>query len=209
MAWGTFADEGRRTVENYPKYDAIEDYVEYYHDGLINSPETYQIPHWYKQRIIVEVWLEKESLTGTFNALLADRNKEINVRKCKGFDGWEAAAWNFLQIARIMEAEDQNKFVVILYWGDQDPSGEMAFKHLMEQVKYFRNMTMTNAVEYSYVCRECEHTEAALKDEINDDVTCPNCRGDMDVMWFAPSYEDYLKDQGLEKYDTGNVSDLK
>lgn len=144
MAWGTFADEGRRTVENYPKYESIEDYVKYYHNGLMNSPEAYQIPRWYKQEIIVEVWLEKESLTGTFNALLADRNKEINVRKCKGFDGWEAAAWNFLQIARIMEAEDQNKFVVILYWGDQDPSGEEAFKHLMAQVNYFRNMTYEN-----------------------------------------------------------------
>jgi DNA-directed RNA polymerase subunit RPC12/RpoP len=64
---------------------------------------------------------------------------------------------------------------------------------------------LTSAVEYTYVCDECEYSKQVLKDEIKEEITCPNCGGDISVMWFAHTYEDYLKDQGLDKSDPGTI----
>jgi hypothetical protein len=85
---------------------------------------SYRRDLWTTQPRYVEVWLEKDALSGIFEDELDDYGVTLNVGR--GFDGWssirEAAA-------RYIEAERQT---TILYFGDFDPSGENMTTSLRE-----------------------------------------------------------------------------
>jgi len=134
---GTFVDVGRSTRESYLDYHTPVEYIQYHYDVLKNYMCRYQIPRWYKQPHLVEVWLEKEGLVDTFKAFL--QGKEVNVRKNKCYNGWEAAANTFRWMYRIMHLEGVRKQIHILYFGDQDPSGEEILQALKDQSMYFAN----------------------------------------------------------------------
>jgi hypothetical protein len=63
-------------------------------------------------------------------------------------------------------------------------------------------------VTYTYLCDECDNTEDIPRPE--EEIICSKCGVIVDGCWWtAPSYEEYLKDQGLHKSDFGNKEDLK
>lgn len=101
-------------------------------DSLTNFSETvlqsYKRDIWETQPQYVEVWLEKDALSGIFVAALKPYRVTLNVGK--GFDGWSsihAAAERF--------KNSGNKPITILYFGDFDPSGEDMYRSLIERLK--------------------------------------------------------------------------
>ncbi len=89
-------------------------------DGLSDFAETmksaYRRDVWNNQPAYVEVWLEKDALSGIFEDVLEEYGVTLNVGR--GFDGWDSirnAALRFIEC---------QKPVSILYFGDFDPSGE-------------------------------------------------------------------------------------
>lgn len=92
-------DEAQRAIENWMQY--------------------YTIDRWANQPIFPEVWIEKKALLGVFGNPCY--NHRVGLGACKGYP-----SLTFLNEAahRFLEYIDMGKEVVIIYFGDYDPSGE-------------------------------------------------------------------------------------
>jgi hypothetical protein len=99
-------------------------------DGLADFAETvagaYRRDVWCDQPVYIETWLEKDALSGIFQDALKPYGVSLNVGR--GFDGWDSinnAACRF---------QDQDVPVVVLYFGDFDPSGEDMVRSLRDRL---------------------------------------------------------------------------
>jgi hypothetical protein len=83
-----------------------------------------------KQDHYVEVWLEKDALSGIFSDALGHYRVTLNVGR--GYDGWTSikrAADRYRSWQRKRGAE-----TTVLYFGDFDPSGEDMHRSLIERL---------------------------------------------------------------------------
>ena len=102
---------------------------------LLELPRTYRLPAQFGQPYTIEVWVEKKGLLPTFEAICD--SYDIKVRSPEGFSPWEFV----YHVTRDWESyfnERSSNQVKILYFGDQDPSGEMIYESLKEQLDFFR-----------------------------------------------------------------------
>ena len=84
---------------------------------------SYHRDPWPEQEVYVEVWLEKDALSGIFEDILRPFGITLNVGR--GYDGWSS----------INEASERlTGDAVILYFGDFDPSGEDMVRSLEERL---------------------------------------------------------------------------
>ncbi len=95
--------------------------------GLADFAETckrsYRRNVWETQSCRVEVWLEKDALSGIFEEVLDYYGITLNVGR--GYDGWSSIH----EAANRLDCED-----FILYFGDFDPSGEDMVRSLRERL---------------------------------------------------------------------------
>ncbi|HOX02656.1 MAG TPA: hypothetical protein PKW32_09840 [Verrucomicrobiota bacterium] len=98
--------------------------------GMAEFGETcrraYRRDVWSTQPTYLEVWLEKDALSGIFEDVLDPYGVTLNVGR--GYDGWSSihnAATRFTDSARA---------VTVLYFGDFDPSGEDMVRSLEERL---------------------------------------------------------------------------
>ena len=92
--------------------------------------KAYRRDVWPTQEMLVEVWLEKDALSGIFETLLDPYGVTLNVGR--GYDGWDSihnAAMRYL---------DWGGDVAILYFGDLDPSGEDMVRSLGVRLGFFQ-----------------------------------------------------------------------
>lgn len=101
-------------------------------DDLADFAETarraYRRDVWATQPGYVEVWLEKDALSGIFEDVLAGYGVTLNVGR--GYDGWDSihnAATRF----------GDGDGMTVLYFGDFDPSGEDMVRSLRERLAFF------------------------------------------------------------------------
>jgi len=90
--------------------------------------QAYRRDVWTSQPGYLEVWLEKDALSGIFEELLEPYGVTLNVGR--GYDGWDSihnAAGRF----------GSGKDATILYFGDLDPSGEDMVRSLRERLSFF------------------------------------------------------------------------
>lgn len=83
---------------------------------------------WDTQPGYVEVWLEKDALSGIFEAELRRYGVTLNVGR--GYDGWSS-------IRNAAERFDDGDGVAVLYFGDFDPSGEDMARSLADRLAFF------------------------------------------------------------------------
>ena len=91
---------------------------------------AYRRDVWAEQEELVEVWLEKDALSGIFEDVLRPYGVTLNVGR--GYDGWDSihnAAERYL--------DGWGGAVTILYFGDLDPSGEDMVRSLGERLRFF------------------------------------------------------------------------
>jgi hypothetical protein len=121
-------------------WEHIEDRVRQPHhvsmwDGLAHFAKTaaaaYRRDIWAEQPILIETWLEKDALSGIFEDALSPYGVTLNVGR--GFDGWDSINNAAL---RFKEQQINGKPVVVLYFGDFDPSGEDMVRSLRERLAY-------------------------------------------------------------------------
>ena len=89
--------------------------------------QAYRLDVWPSQPRYLEVWLEKDALSGIFEDVLAPYGVTLNVGR--GYDGWDSvhnAAVRYI---------DQGEDVVVLYFGDFDPSGEDMKRSLEDRLE--------------------------------------------------------------------------
>ncbi|GAH20042.1 unnamed protein product, partial [marine sediment metagenome] len=84
---------------------------------------------WTDQPRLVEVWLEKDALSGIFEDILEPFGVTLNVGR--GYDGWSSIHEAAARYARWQPAP------TILYFGDFDPSGRDMARSLEERISFF------------------------------------------------------------------------
>ena len=115
VPWEWMVDRLRRP-RSWPMWDDLPEFVEsvrlsYRRDVWVNQPEY------------VEVWCEKDALSGIFEEVLEPYGVTLNVGR--GFDGWSS----------IKDASDRlGHSSTVLYFGDFDPSGEDISRSLQERL---------------------------------------------------------------------------
>jgi len=120
IPWGYFAVK-RGTSRRALGYVDPDAWATYSIDQLRNAHTRYQLPRWYQQSTLVEVWVEKDGLLGATANWVQDL--EVTVRAPQGYGAWEFINESVNQIKEELE-EQEKENVVILYLGDLDPSGK-------------------------------------------------------------------------------------
>lgn len=96
------------------------------------AARAYRLDVWITQLVYVEVWLEKDALSGIFEDTLEPYGVTLNVGR--GFDGWSSIR-NAAE--RYADQDEDSIDVTVLYFGDFDPSGEDMVRSLRERLAYF------------------------------------------------------------------------
>lgn len=97
----------------------------------------YGIDKWKNQDCRVEVWVEKEALSGVFDEICSDL--DVPLFACKGYTS-QSEMWRAAQRMIKWEQNDQN--TVILHFGDHDPSGLDMTRDIQDRLNLFGASTM-------------------------------------------------------------------
>lgn len=89
---------------------------------------SYRRDVWNEQPRLIEVWLEKDALSGVVGAELEPYGVTLNVGR--GYDGWAS-------IRNAAERYGSGEMTWVLYFGDLDPSGEDMVRSLRERLAFF------------------------------------------------------------------------
>lgn len=100
---------------------------------ILQLPDDFKLPKLFTQPFLIEVWVEKKGLIPTFENIC---NYEIKVRSPEGFSPWEFCYEVVGDFERYFK-QRKTKYVKLLYFGDQDPSGENIYESLKEQLDFF------------------------------------------------------------------------
>jgi hypothetical protein len=92
------------------------------------AAESYRRDVWATQQTYVEVWLEKDALSGIFEEVLESYGVTLNVGR--GYDGWAS-------LHNAAERYRTGRHVTVLYFGDFDPSGEDMVRSLVDRLADF------------------------------------------------------------------------
>lgn len=120
IAWDWIEDRLRRP-RHVGMWDSLADFSE-------TARRAYRRNVWETQPHYVEVWLEKDALSGIFEDVLNEYGVTLNVGR--GYDGWDSIR---NAAARFLEADT----VTVLYFGDFDPSGEDMVRSLRARLEFF------------------------------------------------------------------------
>ena len=83
---------------------------------------------WQDQSHYVEVWCEKDALSGIFSDALSRYRVTLNIGR--GYDGWSSIK---RAADRYYLRKDEGMDTTVLYFGDFDPSGEDMHRSLIER----------------------------------------------------------------------------
>jgi hypothetical protein len=117
IPWDWIEDRLRRP-RRVSMWDSLNAFAE---DAL----RVYRRNVWDRQPTYLEVWLEKDALSGIFQDILRSYGVTLNVGR--GYDGWDS-------IYKAARRLDAGKGITILYFGDFDPSGEDMFRSLTDRL---------------------------------------------------------------------------
>jgi hypothetical protein len=127
----TFSDNDRGMIgETVIEETVLEDKVDQAKRQVKAWMRSYHKNRWENQPIYLEVFIEKKALQGVFQKVTDEY--EVALGACKGYP-----SLTFLHQAaqRFKIAEDEGKDLVILYFGDYDPSGEDIPRSLQENLE--------------------------------------------------------------------------
>lgn len=109
-------------------------------DVILAAARSYGRDLWAEQGVRVEVWIEKDALTGVIEPTC--RRNDITYFSCRGYTSqsemWEAGQ----RIGRFIDAGQR---VVILHLGDHDPSGLDMTRDITERIDTFVTQDYLNA----------------------------------------------------------------
>lgn len=122
IPWEWIEDRLRR-----PRVVSMWNSLSDFGDTVLSS---YRRDVWGRQTCYIEVWLEKDALSGIFEDLLKPYGVTLNVGR--GYDGWSS-------IHNATERYGTGEGVTVLYFGDFDPSGEDMARSLRERLAFFES----------------------------------------------------------------------
>jgi hypothetical protein len=120
IPWEWLEDRLRRP-RSVGMWDDLADFSE-------AAVRAYRRDVWATQENYLEVWLEKDALSGIFESILNTYGVTLNVGR--GYDGWDSIYHAAMRFGR-------RDNTAILYFGDLDPSGEDMVRSLKERLGFF------------------------------------------------------------------------
>jgi hypothetical protein len=128
--WTAIVDR-TRNLQSLPTWDSPSDIVQ-------AISEQFRYDRWAKQPTYVEVWFEKDALMGVFERV-ANRFR-VPFFSCRGYTS-DSEVWGAAQRLKAM-ARGQNwtngpKDIVILHFGDHDPSGIDMTRDIGDRLRLF------------------------------------------------------------------------
>ena len=134
VPWGYFEVKRGETVPSRTYIDP-EQYLYIHIDELKECWRYYEVPLWYRQEYVVEVWVEKKGLLPTFEHILMDY--DVTIRAAEGYASWEFVYSAVKEIKDRYFTDRSGQQVIVLYFGDLDPSGIDIDRHVEEAIKFF------------------------------------------------------------------------
>jgi len=110
----------------------LDDEIEHGKDQIRAWMNHYSRNRWENQDYYIEVFIEKKALQGVFTKPC--RNWEVALGACKGYP---SLTFLYETSLRFKAAESEGKQLVIIYFGDYDPSGEDIPRSIDENLKRF------------------------------------------------------------------------
>jgi len=138
-------------------WDAIEDRLrqpytpsawETAKDILISTIDQFQVPRLKGQNNYLEVWVEKDALSGVLKRVTSKYHVPILVNR-----GYSSASAMYDSYNRFKTAVENNQRVTILYLGDYDPSGIDMIRDIRDRITEF----MAGSEDFEYMFDDWGH----------------------------------------------------
>ncbi len=120
IPWEWIEDRLRRPRE-VSMWDGLPDFA-------TAACSAYRRNVWDSQPVYLEVWLEKDALSGIFESILDHYGVTLNVGR--GYDGWDS-------LHNAADRFGDGAGVAVFYFGDFDPSGEDMVRSLRDRLAWF------------------------------------------------------------------------
>ena len=122
--WDTIADRTRelRSVAHWESPAEIVEAI----------ARQFRVDRWHDQPHRVEVWIEKDALVGVFERVC--RELDVGLFSCRGYTS-QSEMWSAAQRLRRYAYHKQN--VVVLHFGDHDPSGIDMTRDISDRLALF------------------------------------------------------------------------
>jgi hypothetical protein len=183
-----FVDNVRQIINIDDIYETPDEYVQRYIDYIKETDENYTIPRWYKQPNYVEVWLEKDALVSMFESILSDRQVRIVPNR-----GWTSRTFVTENIDRLMRksGEEGIKRVIVLYFGDFDPSGLRMDENLEEEISNygidFQRIAITRPQIKEFDLEHLQNPDVKTLEKLEGN---SDKKGDANTDWFKHTWGD-------------------
>lgn len=115
ISWTSLVDRTRH-LHFLNSWDDEAEVIQYAADG--DGHFGFRTDRWARQPVRMEVWIEKEALAGVFERICDDLH--VPFFACRGYPS-QSSVWRASRRLRRHMAGHQN--VVVLHFGDHDPSG--------------------------------------------------------------------------------------
>jgi hypothetical protein len=124
VPWNSFEDRGRKPYLPYSVKDIP--------DALQDTVDTYRIDRQEDQPVHVELWTEKYALSAIFSKITSRYHVRLVINK-----GYTSSTAAYEAYSRFAEKIKEGKKVVVLYFGDHDPSGLDMVRDIRERIGFF------------------------------------------------------------------------
>lgn len=122
--WDSIEDRGRVPFIPYSVRDVK--------DALQDTIDQYRIDRQEGQKSVIELWTEKDALSGIFRRSTTKYHVRLVVNK-----GYTSSSAAYSAYERIGSAITSGKKFVILYFGDHDPSGLDMIRDIRDRLMFF------------------------------------------------------------------------
>jgi len=117
--------DSSRTIRKPTTFDSME-------DALQNTARTYRRSLWTDLDVYVQIWCEKEALTGVLWDVTDDWDVPLWVSR-----GYSSISYLHQAAERIQAALDAGRLPYVYNFGDHDPSGVNAWEKLKETLREY------------------------------------------------------------------------
>lgn len=130
----TFSDNDREMIGETEAAEVfLEDEISKTQNSIKYWMENYSRNKWENQDIYPEVFIEKKALQGVFESVCDA--EQVALGACKGYP---SLTFLYETSQRFLEPYMEGKKIVILYFGDYDPSGEDIPRSIGENLNKLR-----------------------------------------------------------------------
>ncbi len=124
LDWDMFEDRSRPTHKNYTE-ESVEGAIE-------RTIYSYNLDKLQDQDVYIEVWIEKDALTGVFKPICNEYDIRLVTNK-----GYTSSSFIYQAFTRFNLEIANGKKVHILYFGDHDPSGIDMIRDIRDRSEEF------------------------------------------------------------------------